>query len=185
MTGRVDPFTPDTLSRAQGDLYHAITSGPRAQGPQRFALTHRDGSLRGPFNAFLLAPELGAALQDVGAAIRYGGALSERAREIAILLVAARWDSAFERTAHEAVGAAAGLTDAELAALRAGDTTAFPGDEGLVARVTAQLLDGDLDDELWDEASGVLGAEVVFELTVLVGYYSTLALQLRVFRVER
>ena len=54
-----------------------------------------------------------------------------------------------------------------------------------MARVTAQLLDGDVDDELWDEASRVLGAEVVFELTVLVGYYATLALQLRVFRVEQ
>ena len=46
------------------------------------------------------------------------------------------------------------------------------------------LLDGDLDDELWDEASAALGADGVFELTVLVGYYSTLALQLRVFRVD-
>ncbi len=50
--------------------------------------------------------------------------------------------------------------------------------------MTAALLDGDLDDDLWDEASTTLGAEVVFELTVLVGYYATLALQLRVFRVE-
>jgi hypothetical protein len=29
----------------------------------------------------------------------------------------------------------------------------------------------------------VLGADGLFELTTLVGYYSTLALQLRVFRV--
>ena len=45
------------------------------------------------------------------------------------------------------------------------------------------LLDGDLDDERWAEASASLGAAVVFELTTLVGYYATLALQLRVFRV--
>jgi len=184
MAGRVHPFTPDALMGAQRDLYDAIAGGPRAQGPQHFALTRDDGSLRGPFNALLLAPDLGAALQDVGAAIRYRGALSDRAREIAILLVAAHWDSAFEREAHEAVGAAAGLTDAELFALRAGETSAFSEDEGLVARVTAALLDGDLDDDLWQAASVALGAEVVFELTVLVGYYATLALQLRVFRVE-
>ena len=183
MAGRVHPFTPDALTAPQLDLYEAIAGGPRAEGPQHFALTRGDGSLRGPFNAFLLAPGMGGALQDVGAAIRYRGALTARAREIAILLVAAHWDSAFEREAHEAVGAAAGLTDAELAALRDGDVGVFGGDEGLVARVTAQLLDGDLDDELWGEASVALGAEVVFELTVLVGYYATLALQLRVFRV--
>ena len=184
MAGRVQAFTPEALSGAQRDLYEAIAGGPRAKGPQHFALTREDGSLRGPFNALLLAPELGAALQDVGAAIRYRGALTDRAREIAILLVAARWDSAFEREAHEAVGAAAELTGAELTALRDEETTAFTGDEGLVARVTAALLDGDLDDELWGEASVALGADVVFELTVLVGYYATLALQLRVFRVE-
>jgi 4-carboxymuconolactone decarboxylase len=183
MTGRVDPVAPDSLSGARRELYDAIAGGPRARGPQHFALTRDDGSLRGPFNAFLLAPGLGGALQDVGAAIRYRGALSDRGREIAILLVAAHWDSDFEREAHEAVGAAAGLTGVELAALRAGDIGVFSGDERLVAAVTAELLDGDLADELWDAASVALGAEVVFELTTLVGYYATLALQLRVFRV--
>src|SRR6478609_9917454 len=125
MAGRVHPFTPESLTGAQRDLYDAIAGGPRAQGPQHFALTRPDGSLRGPFNALLLAPALGGALQDVGAAIRYRGALSDRAREIAILLVAAHWDSAFEREAHEAVGAAAGLSDAELGALRRGDAGVF------------------------------------------------------------
>jgi len=184
MTERLHPSPPAALSVRRRELYDAIAGGPRALGPQHFALTRDDGSLRGPFDAFLLVPELGGALQEVGAAIRYRGALSDRSREIAILLVAARWDSAFEREAHEAVGAAAGLTDAELAALRDGEFAAFSGEEALVAAVTAQLLDGDLDDRAWEAASATLGAEIVFELTVLVGYYATLALQLRVFRVQ-
>ena len=137
MQGRVQPFEPGALAPAQRELFEAIAGGPRAQGPQHFALTRPDGSLRGPFNAFLLAPELGGALQNLGAAIRYRGALTARAREIAILLVAAHWDSEFEREAHEAVGAASGLTPDELAALRDGDPTAFAGDEAVVAAVTA------------------------------------------------
>jgi len=183
MQGRVQPFEPGALEPAQRELFEAIAGGPRAQGPQHFALTRPDGSLRGPFNAFLLAPELGGALQNLGAAIRYRGELTPRVREIAILLVAAHWDSEFEREAHEAVGAASGLRPDELAALRDGDATAFAGDEGVVAAATVQLLAGDLDNELWRVASEAIGAEVVFELTTLVGYYSTLALQLRVFRV--
>ena len=184
MAPRIRPLPPSDLTPEQTILYGAIAGGPRAQGPQHFALTAADGSLRGPFDLMLRSPVVGTAQQELGAAIRYRTGFTDRARELAILLVAAHWNSAFEREAHEAVGSAAGLTDAELSALRASDTSAFSGDEGLVARLTAALLDGDVDDRLWDEASAALGAEVVFELTVLVGYYATLALQLRVFRVE-
>lgn len=183
MAPRIRPRTPDELDRDERALYDAITGGPRAQGPQHFALTSPDGSLRGPFDALLLSPTVGSALQSVGAAVRYHTALTDRAREIAILLVAAHWDSAFERESHEAVGRAAGLTESELAALRESDAAAFADVEGTVARTTLALLDGDLSDELWDHAASTLGMATVFELTTLVGYYSTLALQLRVFRV--
>lgn len=183
ITGRHRSLRPETLDDAQRALYDAIVGGVRAQGPQHFALTREDGSLRGPFGPLLLAPALGTALQAVGAAIRYEGSLSPREREIAILLVAAHWDSAFERDSHEAVGRAVGLTDIELEALRSGDLSPFTDGEGVVARVAVQLTRGDLDDDIWNEASITLGATTVFELTTLVGYYATLALQLRVFQV--
>nr|BFE70573.1 hypothetical protein GCM10020092_038740 [Actinoplanes digitatis] len=73
-------------------------------GPQLFRLVGADGGLEGPFNAFLLQPRLGLALQALGAAVRYETGLADRAREIAILVVSAASDSAFERYAHEAVG---------------------------------------------------------------------------------
>jgi 4-carboxymuconolactone decarboxylase len=41
----------------------------------------------------------------------------------------------------------------------------------------------DLDDAEYDTAVNVLGEQCLVELTSLVGYYATLALQLRVFRV--
>ncbi|WP_062385531.1 hypothetical protein [Demequina iriomotensis] len=180
---RLPGLRPESLDAAQAQLYQAIAGGPRASGPQHFALTRADGSLRGPFNAMLLEPGLGGALQDLGAAIRYRGTLTDRCREIAILLVAARWDSAFEREAHEAVGRASGLSDAELAAARREDPSVFAGEEAAVVRCTLALLDGDLDDEGWAAAASTLGRARVFELATLVGYYATLALQLRVFRV--
>lgn len=181
---RLAPLAPPALTERQRALYDAIAGGPRAAGPQHFALTREDGSLRGPFNALLLAPDLGEAVQGVGAAIRYRGTLPDRAREIAILIVAAHWDSAFERESHEAVGRAVGLDETELAALRALDLSALAGDERLMADVALELVRGDLGDELWGRAEPILGAAWIFELTVLVGYYSMLALQLRAFRVE-
>ena len=132
----------------------------------------------------LRSPAVGSAQQELGAAIRYRTEFTDRMRELAILLVAARWDSAFERESHEAIARAVGFSDDELAAIRAMDVSGFADDErhrrerrpGAAGRRPVGRAVG------W--ASAALGVDGVFELTALVGYYSTLALQLRVFRVE-
>lgn len=181
---RLPKFEPPALDTEQRSLYDAIAGGRRAQGPQLFRLADADGRLEGPFNAFLLQPRLGSALQALGASVRYDTGLDDRCREIAILVVAAHWRSDFEWHAHEAVGRAAGLGDAELAALREGRHAELAGRESVVARTAAALVTrGDLDDAEYGEAVGHLGPAGLFELLTLVGYYATLALQLRVFRV--
>ncbi|GAA1973089.1 carboxymuconolactone decarboxylase family protein [Microbacterium pumilum] len=184
MTSRIRPLTPGELAPDQRALYDTIVGGPRAQGPQHFALTSTDGSLRGPFDVMLRSPAVGTAQQELGAAIRYRTGFTDRMRELAILLVATRWSSAFERESHEAIARAIGFGDLELAALRVSDVSDFAGDERVVGRAVIALLDGDLSDELWSETSVTIGVDGVFELTALVGYYSTLALQLRVFRAD-
>ena len=175
------PFDNEDRQR----LYAAITSGPRGGSQQPFALVDDVGALAGPFNAMLLQPGLGAALQALGAAIRYQGTLPARIRELAILVVAGHWSSAFEQHAHEAAGRRAGLGEAELAAVRAGEepVLADPAERAAVRAVRALVRGGDLDDEAYARAVAQLGEAGVFELTTLVGYYATLALQLRVFRV--
>jgi 4-carboxymuconolactone decarboxylase len=184
VTPRLAKFAPADLDDDQRALYDVIAGGPRASGPQLFALKDPDGGLEGPFNAMLLRPSIGAALQSVGSAVRYGGALSDRAREIAILVVAYAWDSGFEIHAHEAVGRSVGLTDDDLRAVRSGDVSGLPAEERLVAQTAARLTaGGDLDDDDFAAARDHLGLAVLFELTTVVGYYATLALQLRVFRV--
>ncbi len=193
---RLPKFEPPALDAEQRSLYDAIAGGRRAQGPQLFRLADADGRLEGPFNAFLLQPRLGSALQALGSSVRYETRLDDRCREIAILVVAAHWRSGFEWYAHEAVGRSAGLGDAELAAIRDGEGSrdgrgggdgqdgALAGREAVVARTAAALVArGDLDDAEYREAAGHLGADGLFELLTLVGYYATLALQLRVFRV--
>ncbi|MEV6153757.1 carboxymuconolactone decarboxylase family protein [Nonomuraea sp. NPDC052129] len=162
---------PDALT-----LYEKIIAGPRGT-----SMLDDAGGLIGPFNAMLLSPPVGDALQELGAAIRYRSVLSARAREIAILVVAGHCDSAFEQRVHEEIGRGLGLTDDDLAALRTGAPLELPDpEEAAVLGVTRALVTrADLDDAEYAR----LGERVVFELTTLVGYYTTLALQLRVFRV--
>jgi 4-carboxymuconolactone decarboxylase len=181
---RIPKLLPSALDDEQRSLYDAIAGGRRAQGRQLFRLVDEEGRLEGPFNAFLLQPRLGSALQALGSSVRYDTGLDDRCREIAILVVAAYWRSDFEWYAHEAVGRAAGLGDAELAAVRDSRHAALAGRETVVARTVAALLKrGDLDDAEYRVAVDHVGTEGLFELLTLVGYYATLALQLRVFRV--
>jgi 4-carboxymuconolactone decarboxylase len=184
MHGRLPWPTPDELDEPRRAVYDAIAGGPRAAGPQAFRLTDDAGRLEGPFNAMLVSPGVGLALQDLGSAVRYRTSLSDRAREIAILVLAALRRSDFEWYAHERVGRRAGLTDDELTALMAGDDApSFSAEESVVRATTLALArDGDLDDEQHTLACDTLGRELVAELVVLVGYYDLLALSLRVWR---
>jgi 4-carboxymuconolactone decarboxylase len=186
MSDRLVPLDPSQLTPDQAELYDHITGGPRASGPRLFDMTDPQGRLNGPFNAMLLAPRLGDALQGLGAGVRYGTSLPDRVREMAILAVATHWDSPFERYAHEAVGRAAGLTEYEIVALR--DLPALhpedPHETAALDLTRALLVTDDLDDQAWAAARSVLSEAEIFELTTLVGYYSALALIMRVFRTD-
>lgn len=178
-------LAPADLDPQQRALYRAITEGPRGGGPGSIPLTDDTGALLGPFGGFLLAPCVGDVLQSLGVAVRYRTALPDRTRELAILAVAARRGSEFEAYAHEIIGRAYDLTSYEISCLRGG-TIPDLADEGERAalRLTEGLLDGDVDDALWAACVPPLTPATVFELTTLVGYYSTLALQMRTFRVD-
>jgi 4-carboxymuconolactone decarboxylase len=185
MSDRLPVLHPDELSAEQRALYAEINNGRRAASPQLFALTDPAGGLTGPFNAMLFAPQVGAALAALGSAVRFQTALPARVREMAILAVAEACDSDYERYAHEAIGRAAGLTEAELAALRTGGELglAEPVERAALAAARALARRHDLDDDEFAAAQAALGTAALVELSTLVGYYMSLALLLRVFRV--
>ena len=183
---RLAALSSDTMSPEQVGLYREILSGPRGQGPRAVLLATGAGGLAGPFNAMLYAPEVGRSLQELGTAIRFRTELTPRIRETAILVVAQAWDSAYERSSHEPIGRDAGLTEPEIEALRAGTDPGFADEPERVAYQVARALTGpaDLDDEQYATATATLGEQALVELSTLVGYYATLALQLRIFRVD-
>jgi 4-carboxymuconolactone decarboxylase len=108
---RLAVLSSDTMTPEQVGLYREILSGPRGQGPRAVLLATGAGGLAGPFNTMLYAPDVGHALQELGAAIRFRTQLTSRVREMAILVVAQAWDSAYERASHEPIGRDAGLTE--------------------------------------------------------------------------
>jgi 4-carboxymuconolactone decarboxylase len=176
-------LTPDQLDDERRAMYDAIVSGPRASGP--FRLTEDDGSLIGPFGPMLLAPSVGGALAALGEAIRYRSSLPPKTREIAILAVAAMRRNGFEWYAHERVGRAIGMTDAELSAIKSGGEPDYAAEHLDVLRYTRAIADGrPVDDDGYRRLVGTLGEQGVAELATLVGYYTTLAMVMEVFEVS-
>jgi 4-carboxymuconolactone decarboxylase len=176
---RLRPLRPEELDPDQRAVYDTLADPPGRVG------RYPDGGLQGPFDAMLRAPRSGAALQAVGAALRYGSVLPERVRELATLQAAAHHRSDFEWYAHAPLAMAAGLPAALLDAVRTGGAIE-PDDpaERVAGLVVAQLLTtGDVDDDAWASAVDLLGEAGAVELTTLAGYYSLLAMQMRVLRV--
>lgn len=183
---RLAVLCSEEMTPEQVDLYREILNGPRGQGPRAVLLASGAGGLAGPFNAMLYAPPVGRALQELGAAIRFRSSLPPRIRETAILVVAQAWGSGYERASHELIGREAGLTGPEIEALGSGADPGFADKAEQAAYAAVRALTSpaaDLDDQEYDDAVAALGEQVLVELSTLVGYYATLALQMRIFRV--
>ncbi|MCX6461081.1 MAG: carboxymuconolactone decarboxylase family protein [Actinobacteria bacterium] len=182
---RVRRLTPADLNDEQQILYDRIVSASQAQGPPLFQVIDSSGALEGPFNGYLHQPALGAVLQDLGDAMRDDASLTSRARELAILVVAAHCNADFARYAHEAIGRAVGLTDVEMAGVRDRryEVIVNPFERAVVDTTDQLASRGDLSDAECAAVVEKLGEAMLLELLTLVGFYSLLILQMRVLRV--
>ncbi|HEY1819055.1 MAG TPA: carboxymuconolactone decarboxylase family protein [Trebonia sp.] len=178
--GRLPWFEPADLDDHQRAYYERLLAGPR----DRASLTDADGRLYGAFNARLLDPPVGTAIQELGAALRFGGELSARDREIVILEVAASERCEYEWAAHAKVARRAGLTEDELEGLRSGaDVPSLSPHEQSVRRTARALIIGrDLSDEQFTAAEEQIGLVSLFDIISLVGHYQHTAMALRVWR---
>jgi 4-carboxymuconolactone decarboxylase len=182
--GRLPWLAPGDLSGAQRATYDQIVGSRGAMAGRASAVTDDRGRLHGPFNAMLFSPLVGGALQEVGAALRTRGVLSDRLRETAILELARIRRCGFEWQSHEPFARSAGLTDDELAAIRAGtgSATLLPAEQLARTLVSALLSGRDLTDDEAAKAVTELGQDGACELVILIGYYDLLALSLQVWR---
>jgi 4-carboxymuconolactone decarboxylase len=183
---RLDLIAVPDMDAAQRAVHEAIANGPRRGQHRQGTLPIMDdaGRLLGPFAVMLLAPRVGGPLQEVGAALRFATALSDRERELGILAVAAAHRSDFEWRSHEAAARALEITADQLDSIAGGRVPAGLSDaEAMVFRLAATMArDRSLPDADYDAAVASLGPGRLAEVTWLVGYYSALALALSVFR---
>lgn len=181
--GRLKALRPSDLDPAQRALLEAITTGKRSKGRSLDDFFLQDGSLRGPFNAWLHAPEVGQSAQRLGEAVRYQTHLPPKLHELAILTVAARWRADYEWWAHARLAQAVGLSDETIEALKDQQSPSETETEAVaVHRFAVELIDTHrVSDETYRDVTALLGDSGTVELVTLLGYYTLVAMVLKAF----
>jgi len=172
MTDRFKPFLRDELSPDQKVVFDAIRSGPRGAVPHIFHL-------------LLTSPDLASRVQELGSLCRYGTSLPPRLSELAILIVARHWNADYEWRIHESEARRAGVPGAVIAAVKVGSRPRFEDEdlELLYDFCTQFFLANDVAETLFRRVEARFGRKATIELAAIVGYYSMLAIIIRIFRV--
>jgi 4-carboxymuconolactone decarboxylase len=145
------------------------------------------GNFTGPFAIWLHSPEMADRAQSLGEFVRYNTALrgGGRLSELAILLVARHFRCQAEWSIHEPIALAKGVAPQTIDAIRNEQIPlGLTRDEAaLYAFVSQTLNEHFVSDVVFSEALACFGEQAVVELTMLVGYYTLVAMTLNVFEV--
>jgi 4-carboxymuconolactone decarboxylase len=178
---RFPRLTAKKLTPQQRKLAQGLLAGPRGAGdtgPR--AVDHMLG--RGPFNAWMRSPDLGAHLQKAGEYIRFHTSVPKRLNEFAILITARYWTSQFEWFAHLPMAVKAGL-DPRLAADLALNRRPrkMKPDEAAVYEFCTQLhRKKQVTDAAYRRVLKFLGEQGVMDLIGACGYYTAVSMTLNV-----
>jgi 4-carboxymuconolactone decarboxylase len=178
---RFPRLTAKKLTPQQRKLAQGLLAGPRGAGdtgPR--AVDHMLG--RGPFNAWMRSPDLGAHLQKAGEYIRFHTSVPKRLNEFAILITARYWTSQFEWFAHLPMAVKAGL-DPRLAADLALNRRPrkMKPDEAAVYEFCTQLhRKKQVTDAAYKRVLKFLGEQGVMDLIGACGYYTAVSMTLNV-----
>jgi alkylhydroperoxidase family enzyme len=184
MPVRLPLIPPSALSPEQKPLYDAMRKGI-ASNFNAFKVEREDGALMGPWNPWLHEPGIGKAIWDLTLALTANAALPDNIRQLAILVVGAYFDAAYEIYAHIAVAEREGMKPERLATLAAGlKPTDLTHDEGVAFDFTYALVrGGTLPEPVYSLAVKTFGQHATNELIYLTGLYCMVSTTLNAYNV--
>ncbi|EPY01457.1 carboxymuconolactone decarboxylase family protein [Magnetospirillum fulvum] len=158
-------------SEAQRAAAEAIIRGPRK-------------TIFGPFIPLLHTPVLMEHLGELGAVLRFDSGLPNHIRELVIAATARATDNQFEWQTHAPLALKAGITQATLDAIAAHRIPRnLPEDEAAALDLVHEILrQNGLSDASFAETKRLFGEAGIVELTVLVGYFTTICWVMNIAR---
>ena len=161
----------DALDPEQRAAAQALIDGPRK-------------AVYGPFVALLRTPALLERVAQLGEALRFGGRLEPRLRELATCATARQVGNQFEWVMHQPLAQAAGVAADALEAIRQGARPlGLAADEQAVHDFCVELLaHHGVADATYQRVRDAVGEPGVVELATLVGYFAMVSWVMNVAR---
>jgi 4-carboxymuconolactone decarboxylase len=171
--GRYSEIPENDMTADQRKGYRYLVDGAR-------------GRLPGPYKIWVHNPALVYAADPLGTHFTPGkSSLTEREREIAVVVITAALHSAYPNNAHEIRGKEVGLPAASVEAIIAGLPASFEdAREQLVYEVAMALAGGRIVPQgLYDRAVVGLGHVSITDVIALMGYYTSVSLTMNFYAV--
>ncbi len=181
---RLAPIKPAEIPPSVQPFHADLLQGIEAHF-KGFVSQRTDGALLGPFTPMLHFPHFGQAAWTYTKALIDNSTLPKPVREVAILVVAARFGARYELYAHELLGERAGLAAAKVATIVAGERpSGLTPEEGVAYNVAAALTrNGPLPEATYRAAVAAFGEQGTAELVYMIGGYSMLSVLLNAYDV--
>lgn len=168
---RIREIPEDRLSTAQKAAVAAVMGGR--------------GRLPGPYKIWLHSPILMQRVERLGTFLVKESSLTPREQELAILAIARHWHGQYVFTVHARVAREAGIPAAAIDDIKAGRLPALSDPrEAAVVEIAITAQDADpASDAVFARAIEALGEEGLADLLVYLGYYSSVAIAMKLHRV--
>ena len=167
---------PGDLSEAERKEYDSLTRSRPAQP---------DGSLGGPFDPWLLNPELSHRLRGLGGMLWERTSVDRGLVELAISVCGRFWEANVEWAAHAPRAVEYGVPQPVMDDVYAGRRPAGTAEQVLIYDVCMTMQnDHRLPLELYQRAVVAFGERGLMELMAVIGYYTLVSMTLNAFEVE-
>ena len=168
--GRLKPIPPERLTPAQRRV---VDSRPGAMA-------------RGPWSAWVHAPDLSACVVPLMDYFRTKSSLPPRLMELATLVPIRAWTAQFAWILHEKLALEAGLDPDVVEAIKHRRQPIFTkSDEAVVYAIATELIEAkSVEDETYARAVAILGEESLVVVVTAVGFFAMAAGVLSTFKVD-
>ena len=143
------------------------------------------GRLLTPYKIWIHSPKLAAALETIGTFLNKKSSLSEREVELMICIIANHWHGEYVWTVHTRTCVSLGIPQSVFDAIRAGRDPELENERERAVYDLAKsaMQPGAGPDEVFDRAERLLGRNGIAEVLALLGYYSSVAMAVKLHGV--